>query len=1052
MKRKVKGEEPEDQSHAGTSTLKVSAKAKPKKRQKAASSSKSEVLWPEYFHSLFKTFKAINTVLAFISSKKQLAVTFQAIRTSVEAQLKHPLEITSVAELRALLPDLVKFSYVPKNELQVSGDKDKDYELLSQSQLLSKGPEESYVLVLELADNLQLKKSKNTGFAYSQPPAMSISALQKLIDRRNIACKEALDNLVIHAGPNEDPTLLLQDAGREFIPVDPTPAIPSEAVAGPSQIVPEPEARLPIPDIIEEITAQSWYKEQIIHHQVLPPKAAKLGSLDPLPSTSILQALADSRKVSTFYSHQASAIEGVRNGSHVVVSTSTASGKSIIYQVPLLMALEQDSDAKAIFVYPTKALAQDQKASLEQILFSCPGLSHLKVDTYDGDTPQDARVTIRETASVIFTNFDTIHASILPHENNWRRFLKNVKLFVVDELHYYTGLFGSHVALILRRFRRVAAAVGNRRVQFISCTATLANAGSHMEKMFGLEPSEVLAITEDGAPANQKDFLVWDPPLIDPLQPALGRASAMAEATGLMRFLMKRGVRVILFCKIRKICELAMKTIKADLSNEGRYDILKRVKPYRGGYSREDRRRIEADAFSGQLLGIVATNALELGIDIGVLDAVIMLGFPMTIPSFRQQAGRAGRRSKDSLTVLVTEPYAVDQYFANHPEELFEKKLDEIMVDVDSKVVLEAHLQCASYEMPISLSDEMWFGPSMRELCEKSLVKDKDGWYHPHPNFLPYPSGHVSIRGAQEEKYMVVEMSENDNTLKTIEEVEVSRAMFEVYEGGVFLHQGMTFITKEVSHDTRVAKVLKADVNYITSPRDYTDVDAMRTYRIRRAKSCLAYYGKVHVCVKVFGFFKIRNKTILDAVEVDTPPWDRDTTGFWIDVPKSILDLLRSLQLNVAEAIHAASHAFLIQFPLAEDVRTECKAAEKEYKVTESSRKRPARLIFYDSIGKGGGVSAKAFDHVEATLLQACDIVTNCPCEEGCTKCVASPSCKEANKVMSKLGATIILKGLLGRELDYSHENIQAEVYNGPDTIVDAPPVLAAQGIEIEES
>ncbi|KAJ2916877.1 hypothetical protein MD484_g3585, partial [Candolleomyces efflorescens] len=716
------------------------------------------------------------------------------------------------------------------------------------------------------------------------------------------------------------------------------------------------------------------------------------------------------------------------------------------------MALERDPGAKAIFVYPTKALAQDQKASLEQLLFSCPGLNHLRVATYDGDTSQEIRSEVRDSASVIFTNFDTIHASILPHEDNWRQFLKQVKLFVVDELHYYTGLFGSHVALILRRFRRVAAAVGNRRIQFVSCTATLANSGSHMQKMFGLQASDIVAISEDGAPRNQRDFLVWSPPLIDPSQPALGKASSIAEATSLMRFLMKRGIRVILFCKIRKVCELATKTLKADLSNEGRFDILKRVRPYRGGYSREDRRRIESDAFSGQLLGIVSTNALELGIDIGVLDAVIMLGFPMTIPSFRQQAGRAGRRSKDSLVVLVAESFAVDQYYANHPEELFDGKLDELMVDVDSKVVLEAHLQCAGFEMPISTGDEQWFGTAMHEICRNSLTRDKDGWYHTHTNFLPYPSRHVSIRGAQEEKYLVVEISQSSGNLKNIEEVEVSRAMFEIYEQGVFLHQGMTFIVKEVDHDTKVAKVARADVNYITSPRDFTDVNAIRTHRIRRAKTSLAYYGKVHVYCKVFGFFKISNKVILDAVEVDTPAWERDTTGFWLDVPKKTLNLLRSLQVNVAEAIHAAQHAFLIQFPLSEDVKTECKAAEKEYKVTESTRKRPARLIFFDSIGKGGGVSARAFDNVESILEQSLNVVSRCPCEDGCTKCVQSMACKEANQVSSKYGAIIVLEGLLGRESHHAQDDILTEPYTGPDTIVDALPVAAVEGIEVEES
>ncbi|TFK25045.1 DEAD/H helicase [Coprinopsis marcescibilis] len=1029
--------------------LTQSSRPKARQSKKSKTTPQTDMIWPDHFNSLFKIFKAINTVLAFIASKKQLATTFSVIRTSVEAQLKQPLEISSVAELKALLPDLFRFSYIPKEELLVNGEKDRDFEIRPHAGSSKLSSDQGNVLILEMADDLKGKKSRNTGFSYTHPPNLTISALQKLIEKRNKICKEAFNNFLSHLSASEDPVRLLKDASRSLIPID--PSIPQTTVEEETlTVIPETGQRPSIGTIIEELHEQPWYKEQIIHKQSFAAREASLGNLTPAPSGAISTALLDSRKIRTYYSHQAQAIQAIRSGKHVVASTSTASGKSLIYQVPLLMALEQDPDARAIFVYPTKALAQDQKASLEQLIFSCSSLSHLKVATYDGDTPQDCRNEIRETASVIFTNFDTIHASILPREEKWRMFLKRVKLLVVDELHYYTGLFGSHVALILRRFRRVCAAVGNRRVQFISCTATLANPAGHMEKMFGLANDEVSAITEDGAPANQKDFLVWNPSLIDPLQPSLGRASTISDATSLMRFLMKRGVRVILFCKIRKICELAMKTLKADLSNEGRHDILKRVRPYRSGYSREDRRRIESEAFSGELLGIVATNALELGIDIGVLDAVIMLGFPMSIPSFRQQAGRAGRRSRDSVVILVAESFAVDQYYAKNPEQLFDGKLEELMVDIDSKVVLEAHLQCAGFEMPLTATDEEWFGPSMMPICKERLLKDNTGWYHTHPNFLPYPSVHVSIRGAQEETYLVVEILDDGRTLNKIEEVETSRAMFEVYEGGVFLHQGTSFIVKEISHDSRVAKVLRAEVNYITSPRDFTNVDAVQTQRIRRAKGCLAYYGKVHVEVRVFGFFKIRNKTILDAVDLDTPAWERDTSGFWIDVPNPILDLLRSLQLNVAEAIHAAEHAFLNQFPLSEDVRTECKAAEKEYKVTESSRKRPARLIFYDSVGKGGGVSAKAFDEVQPLLERACTVVCECPCEEGCAKCVQSLICKESNQVSSKIGAEIILKGILGHDVSYNSNNL-TKPYVGPETIVEAPLVKAVEGIQIEE-
>lgn len=664
------------------------------------------------------------------------------------------------------------------------------------------------------------------------------------------------------------------------------------------------------------------------------------------------------------------------------------------------------------------------------------------------------REEIRESASVIFTNFDMLHSSVLPHENRWRKFFKNLKLFVIDELHYYTGLLGSHVAQIIRRFRRVCVAVGNRHTQFISCSATISNPRVHMKNIVGLELADITVVTEDGAPSGQKHLLIWNPPFRDAMAPSLGRHSSLSEATGLMRFLMKHGIRVILFCKTRKVCELGMKTIRADLSNEGRLDVLEKVMPYRGGYSQEDRRRIERDAFNGRLLGIISTNALELGVDIGVLDAVIMLGFPSTIASFWQQAGRAGRRSQDSLVVFVADSLPIDQHYVENPGQLFDKTTDDLIVDLESKVILEAHLQCAGYEMPLSLEDEKYFGPMTRELCESYLLRDEDGWYHTHPKFLPYPSNHISIRGIQEDKYAVVDVTRIDvgRAPSILEEVEVSRAMFEAYEGGVFMHQGLTFIVKEVSHDSRLVTVIRADVNWITSPRDFTNVDAVQAYRIKEIKGSpyRACYGKIEVVIKVFGFFKIRDNVILDTVDLYTPTWEHDTTGLWIDLPKILLDLFKIKHINPAEAIHAAQHAFLNNFCLSQDMQTECKAAEKEYKAKETSRKRPARLIFYDAIGKGGGVAAKAFDNVHNIVKKAYETVISCNCEQGCATCVQSPACKEGNLVCSKIGAFLVLQTVLGFEIDSTSIPFQGDGAQSLDTIVAASPVHAIDGIQEE--
>ncbi|KAL6309039.1 P-loop containing nucleoside triphosphate hydrolase protein [Sparassis latifolia] len=1035
------------------------SKAKGKKKQLEAR------VWPEYFNTLFK---ALNTVLAFCSSRKNFAITFPVVRASVEALLKQPLELAQVAELKALLPDVVKFAYIPQVELRIHGDSltragrapSPDFSAFatagaSATRMASLKDEDEHVLVLDLVENAKGKKSANPAASFTLPPALTPAQTKKLIDKRNERFIQAVNELLEATSIHENPVALLQAAARDQIPVHPSSKSDPREPHGP---VPEPEDRPEIASVLEEIQKQGWYKDQICDRRVFEEKEGQIAVLEPPLSDSIRQALRDSRKITSLYTHQVAAISALSEGKSVIVSTSTASGKSVIYQVPLLRFLEQDHDATAMFIYPTKALAQDQRTALEQLLFACPGLEHIKVCTYDGDTPQEQRAGIRETASVIFTNFDMLHFSILPHEDLWRRFLKNLKLVAVDELHYYSNIFGSHVAFVMRRFRRVCFAVGNRRIRFVSCSATISKPKEHMKNIFGIE--DIVEVVEDGAPSGRKEFLVWNPPLRDPEDESSGRLSSMTEATQLMRYLMARGVRVILFCKIRKSCELAMKALRSELAAEGRSDILARVMAYRGGmtvYCIADRRRIEKEAFSGNLLGIVATNALELGVDIGVLDAVIMLGYPMGgIASFRQQAGRAGRRARDALAVFVADALPIDQHYVNNPDELFERPMEDLVIDVESKVILEAHLQCAGQEMPLSFEDEVYFGPLMKELCETRLVRDKEGWYHTHPKFLPFPSKHITLRGGEEEKYSVIDITQlgkPDGVARILEEVEISRALFEVYEGAVFIHQGLTFLVKEVSHDSKTAKLLRTNVNWVTEPRDFTNVDAVQTTRIREIKDSpfRAFYGRVELKTVVYGYFKIRNRSIIDVVDLETPPWERDSTGMWMDVPRRTLELMKHSGINPAEAIHAAEHAFLNRFALGRDIKTECKVPEKEYKATASQRKRPARLIFYDPTGKTGGVTVKAFDHVSDLLLDALQTVESCECEEGCAACIDSPSCKEGNLVSSKNGALIVLKAILGRPIDVDLiPDYSPELPNTFDTVVEAPDVRIAEGVEVE--
>ncbi|KAK0448318.1 P-loop containing nucleoside triphosphate hydrolase protein [Desarmillaria tabescens] len=1055
---------------------------KPKKSTNFQGSKQPDLTeWPNHFKLLFKVFKALNTVLAFVSSRRELATSFPVIRQSVENITKQPLELAQVAELKALLPEIITFSYVPTLP--------EDTTILPGPSSQGAAESEGHVLRLEFVDNWNGGSKNNQGLFI--PSARSATLTKKLIDKRNNRFIQAVEDLLQAVSAEEDAVVLLQTAAKACIPVMP------EQTAGDDDLepyfpVPEPKDRPSVQEVLTGIMSQHWYKDQIVTQRTFQAKDGHTDlELDEPLSSTIQLALKDSRNITSLYSHQVTAINAIGHGKNVIVSTSTASGKSVIYQVPLLRFLEEDPEATAIFVYPTKALAQDQRGALEQLLCACPGLQHVKVSTYDGDTPQDKRKSIRETASVILTNFDMIHVSILPQEDCWRRFFKNIKLFVVDELHYYMGLFGTHVAYIMRRFRRICAAVGNRRIRFVSCSATISNPGSHMERIFGLDKSDVEVITEDGAPTGEKSFVVWQPSTIDPVAPGFGRDSSLSEAVRLMIHLMKHGIRVILFCKFRRACEMVMKALRVMLGMSRRSDILHRVKSYRGGYSPEDRRDIERDAFSGQLLGIVATNALELGVDIGALDAVIMLGFPLNISSLRQQTGRAGRRSRDSLAILVAEGLPIDQYYVNHPEDLFDKSPDDLVIDLDSKLTLEAHLQCAANEMPVSLKDQVYFGPLMVEVCKTRLIADDEGWYHTHHKFRPYPSKHIALRGVQEDKYLIIDVTQERHII--LEEMEMSRVLFEIYDGGVvcsifyfcnhyltlsskFIHQGTTYIVKELRHSAKTATLIQKDVDYITSPRDYTDVNAAQTLRIREIKgsSELAYYGNVEVRTLVFGYFVLkfspahlccsyeglkyfhRDRKIKDVVDLDNDPWEQETVGMWLDVPKQIPGWLNNKGIKPAAAIHAAEHAFLNKFALAQDVRTECKAEEKEIKIQkESQRKRPARLIFCDHVGQGmgSGVTAKAFDNVYDILHKAYEAVVNCDCEDlkGCNKCVQSPSCTEGNKVCSKSGALVILKALLGYEVDPASIPDEHDTFEGgTDTIVSASHVRKLGDIEIE--
>lgn len=1023
--------------------------------------------WPAYFTQLAQTHRALNLVFTFCCTRKHLATTFDTIKTAVEGHIRRHLTIPDVAAITALRPDGINFGYVDELMLQIDvkgAERDATFltgkggrgiknqglapdasvggitglDALGHTDDVVTGKE---VLYFEFVDG-DLKRQvqcRKTGEPTKptrklreedlKMPVYSQKQMTGLIEKRNNKFVSAVNEFINRCVERQlDPEVALKSEAESFTPV-PSEAPPDEPPKVLEDTLPDtiPKERKSIPEIVRQLKESPWYTGQIVPdgHRVFEAQEPIHGDLNFLLSQDLVNALYNAKGITQFFAHQAEAINNLHDKRHVVVSTSTSSGKSLIYQLPVLHALEQDPHTRAMYIFPTKALAQDQKRSLKDMLAYLPGLEETLVETFDGDTPWQDRNMIRDEARIIFTNPDMLHITILPQEDRWRTFLKNLKYVVVDELHYYNGLMGSHVAFIMRRLRRICAAVGNRRVRFVSCSATVANPRDHFRTIFGID--DVHLVDFDGSPSGRKEFLCWNTPFKDPGDPTSGRGNAVYECARLFTQLILRGVRVIAFCRVREQCEKLTGAVKQELERLGRGEVVNRVMGYRGGYTVQDRRRIETEMFEGKLMGIVATTALELGVDIGSLDAVLTWGFPYTISNLRQQSGRAGRRNKDSLSILVGDCFPTDQHFMQNPEELFTRPNCELQVDLDNMLVREGHIQCAAYEMPIRpTEDASYFGEDIKKLCEERLIRDETGFYHTHDRFRPLPSKFVSIRDTEDEHFAVIDITHGRNVV--LEELEASRATFTIYDGAIFLHQGTTYLVRDFSPDKRMARVEKVKVDWTTSQRDYTDIDPIETEAIRRIKGSVsrAFHGTIKITQVVFGYFKVdKRNRVLDAVHVDNPPVVRYSKGMWIDLPKRALEILESRRLHVAGAIHAAEHAMMSMIPnfvlsMPGDVRTECKNSLKEFARQATTRKRPARLTFYDAKGGAGGsgINTKAFEFVDVLLRQALARIQACCCSSGCPECVASEFCKHANEVMSKAGAEVVLKSLLGVAID----------------------------------
>jgi DEAD/DEAH box helicase domain-containing protein len=735
-------------------------------------------------------------------------------------------------------------------------------------------------------------------------------------------------------------------------------------------------------------------------------------------------------EIDRLYSHQATAIYSSWDGP-TIVTTGTASGKSLCFNLPTLDVLCRDTKARALYLYPTKALAQDQARALAAF-----GLTkQVRPAIYDGDTPREARADIRRRANVVLTNPDMLHVGILPNHPAWAELFANLAVVVIDEAHVYRGVFGSHVANVLRRLRRIAAAYGTTP-RFLLTSATIANPVELAERLTGLD--DIGLIDEDGSPAPGRQIAVWNPPLTDE---ALGqRRSALGEAAELLARLVRDGARLICFMKSRKGVEVLHKLLAADLENTDPA-LAKLVAPYRAGYTSQQRRELEGRLVRGELRAVITTDALELGIDIGELDAAVVVTFPGTVASLRQMWGRAGRRGR-GLAVYVAGEDALDQFFCRHPDDFLERPVEAAILDHESPEIFRWHLLCAAHEGPLSGSDAEFLGPRWEAHAEVLLnrgelrrraggIRSAHGAQPAPSTYVPrepegYPAAEVSLRSASPESFAIVDVASGELLGST----EAARAHSTVHEGAIYLHLGRSYEVRELDLERRRALVAPFDGDWYTQPKRTTDTAIERLLDRRETLGITLSFGEVAVTDTVLAFQRRRltdhgagGHQIIDFVGLDLPPTSFSTQALWFELDSAALGLGDAIPLEaLLGALHATEHAQIAVLPLI----AMCDRWDIGGLSTNLHPQTAGATIFiYDGHPGGIGITRTAFARFEELCRDAYRLIAECPCASGCPSCVQSPKCGNLNEPLSKAGARLLLERMLAAGGESAEEPVE---------------------------
>ncbi len=783
---------------------------------------------------------------------------------------------------------------------------------------------------------------------------------------------------------------------------------------------------------------QKWQDFRVIHHAVLTAQEARYGNLSPELGEPLRQCLVR-LGITRLFSHQAQALEQIRSGKDLVVSTPTSSGKSLIYNLAVSEALMENAARRALYLFPIKALSRDQQEALKTFFSFLQTEIPFAGDVYDGDTTPYRRAKIRQKCPhVLITNPDMLHYALLPYHGKWEVFFKNLRYVVIDEMHTYRGVFGSHVAQIFRRLNRICQYYGNAP-QFIMLSATISNPGELASQLIGRDRDKIAVISQSGAPQAKRNFVFLDP-----------ESSMSNHASGMAAKLIVRaaeaGLKTIAFTQSRKLTELIHVSVLRMAPQ-----LAERVSSYRAGYLPEERRIIEQKLSSGSLAAVISTSALEMGIDIGGLDLCILVGYPGTVMTTWQRGGRVGRGGQESAIILLPQPDALDQYIIHHPEEFLGSRYEMAVTDPMNAEILKAHLPCAAAELPFDRKEIEGQNSDFLQMLDRltacgTLLQTADGEQWVSPSM--HPHRHVDIRSVGQ-NYAIV--SHNDGGEKIpLGKSDGVRALKECHPGAVYLHRAETYIIQSLDLENRVIHATQSHVPYFTRVKSEKETEILEILASKPAGNFIVRLGRIRVTEFIRGYEKRRlfTQELLGANSLELPPQTFETVGFWIEIEPILMKHIQSAGLHFMGGIHALEHAAISMFPLfAMCDRNDIGGISCPHHPQVGK----GAVFIYDGYPGGIGLAAKGYEIIIPLLEKTRDLVASCSCIEGCPSCIHSPKCGSGNKPLDKQACITILQYLTGeRNLTDAMSPAQKIEVDEPVTVpkpVEPPPPKHRIGI-----